>query len=443
MSQDLNDFMKSEGTTSIETLSLIIPSILGVYISTTSATILQSEKKWQFALEFITLLLPMVLTITILSSYIYAVITISFILCLSLFYLAQQQPPQAVHKFEGIEDKRIPFITNARATINILSVIAILAVDFPVFPRRFAKTSTYGFSLMDLGVGLYIFANSIVSPECLNRKDSIAKIVKSCIPLMILGLLRLVFTKSLDYHVPVSEYGVHWNFFFTLLLTKCISSLTVRTAHVKHMRTFSIIILISHELLLQFFLQDIVMGNEPRTNFFLANKEGISSILGYVSLYIYAVYYGHILNEEVYGFTKVYANIKMFISHLIITGTLAFICNMKLGTSRRLINSSYCFWVVFVGILAAFLFYLGELLQRFAFAKNKNYIKSPYIYKAINSNALIFFLLGNIFTGTINFVCNARDVSDPLALFILVMYIFILALIMCGLHEKKFKLKLS
>lgn len=442
MSNYLNDFMKSDGTTATETLGLIIPSILGVYVSTTLVSILRTEKKWQFIIEFITLLLPMVLTITVLSSYINVLIFSTFTISFCLFYAAHNKPHKSKQKINDLEERRIPFITNARATINILSVIAILAVDFQVFPRRFAKTSTFGFSLMDLGVGLYIFANSIVSPECLNRKDSVYKIIKSCIPLLILGLLRLVFTKSLDYHVPISEYGVHWNFFFTLLLTKCISSLIVKTAHVKHMRTFSILILVLHELLLQFYFQDIVMSNDPRINFFLANKEGISSILGYVSLYLFAVYYGHILITEVYGSTKVYASFKLFLSYIITTGSLAYLFNSKFGTSRRLINTPYCFWVVFVGILAAFIFYLGELVQKFAFGKKMNYVKSPLIYKAINFNALIFFLLGNVLTGIINFVCNTREISDPVALFILVLYVLILALFMCGLYDRKFKLKL-
>lgn len=438
---NVDDFMKSNGTTPLETLSLIIPSILGVYMSTTLVSILKIKGTWQFITEFITLLVPMVLNITIFSPYIKGHIIVTFILYMSLLVLAWQQSRQSKQKVCKTEEKRIPFITNARATINIISVIAILAVDFRIFPRRFAKTSTFGYSLMDLGVGLYIFANSIVSPECLNRKDSYNKIVKSCIPLFILGLLRLLFTKSLDYQVPTTEYGVHWNFFFTLLLTKCISSLIIRTAHVKQMGIFSILILIVHEFLLQIYFQDIVMNNEPRTNFFLANKEGISSVLGYVSLYLFAVYFGHILKEEVFGSTRVYANIRMFITYLSIIGILSFFCNMKFGTSRRLTNMAYCFWVIFVGILAAFIFYLGELLQKFSFGKQYSFIRCPYIYEAVNFNSLVFFLLGNVFTGMINFIFVTRNIEDSIALIILLLYISILAIIMCILYTNKVKLK--
>jgi phosphatidylinositol glycan class W len=33
----------------------------------------------------------------------------------------------------------------------LVTAICILGVDFPIFPRRFAKTADYGYGLMDLG----------------------------------------------------------------------------------------------------------------------------------------------------------------------------------------------------------------------------------------------------------------------------------------------------
>jgi len=47
----------------------------------------------------------------------------------------------------------------------LVTAVCILGVDFPVFPRRFAKTETFGFGLMDIGVGSFIFATGLVSQE--------------------------------------------------------------------------------------------------------------------------------------------------------------------------------------------------------------------------------------------------------------------------------------
>ena len=65
----------------------------------------------------------------------------------------------------------LPFVTATRTLTNLVTAIAILAVDFPIFPRRFAKTETYGTGLMDTGVGMFVVIHGLTSPEARGKFD--------------------------------------------------------------------------------------------------------------------------------------------------------------------------------------------------------------------------------------------------------------------------------
>lgn len=44
----------------------------------------------------------------------------------------------------------------------IATAVAILSVDFDIFPRRFAKTYIYGRSVMDLGTATSVYCSAVV-----------------------------------------------------------------------------------------------------------------------------------------------------------------------------------------------------------------------------------------------------------------------------------------
>ncbi|MCP9262124.1 Phosphatidylinositol-glycan biosynthesis class W protein [Dirofilaria immitis] len=104
----------------------------------------------------------------------------------------------------------------------IATAIAILAVDFDVFPNRFAKTSTFGRSLMDLGTATFVYCFAVV--DVFRHYPGRVLLLKasSSIVLIALGITRTVLLNYMNYHYQINEYGVHWNFFITLGMLRLI-----------------------------------------------------------------------------------------------------------------------------------------------------------------------------------------------------------------------------
>lgn len=419
------------GTTPSEIILVIVSSLFYNIIGTIILAFSQKEVKkikFHFVIEFLIVIVPILLNVTILADYAFEVfagflmITLSFI-----WYFSHQRQPLR---------KSLPHdcVTSCRSTINIISVIAILAVDFLIFPRRFAKTETFGYSLMDVGVGLFVFSNAIVD----GGQTDLLKAIKGSIPLLVLGVGRFFVTNQADYHVPVSEYGVHWNFFITLAVTKIFVSLIWTTVKVKYVWINAVLLMVSHEILLEMGLKNFVMSQHKRIGFIEANKEGLASSMGYVYLYLFSAYFSYFLNLKK-GCDHPKKAILKFILLSVCTLTASLICGKYLGISRRLANSAYCFWVAFIGIFMMGLFYISSTLLEVIFKRS---LPPPLIYRAVNYNGLAFFLISNVLTGLINILCNTLSVGSFNSLAILLVYM----LINCGtvtfLYMRKIKLRL-
>jgi len=135
------------------------------------------------------------------------------------------------HRSGPTPKAHLPFLTVYRAHMMMMTVICILAVDFPIFPRVLGKCEDFGTSLMDVGVGSFVFSLGIVSSKSFSAKNS-TPWIKTCIgalrnaaPVLILGFIRLLMVKGVEYPEHLTEYGVHWNFFFTLGLIPALCSM--------------------------------------------------------------------------------------------------------------------------------------------------------------------------------------------------------------------------
>lgn len=185
-----------------------------------------------FVVDYCTLVIPVLLAFTVLADHITTLIITCLSLSLGMVFLQslRSNKLQSQH-FQTLlsadMSKKRPFIGGFRAYVVIATAIAILAVDFVIYPRRLAKAETYGSGLMDVGVGAFIISNAIVSPEARGVYTShtgfisaVFRSLKSSLPLLVLGVVRFISVKGTDYQEHVSEYGTYWNFFFTLFVVR-------------------------------------------------------------------------------------------------------------------------------------------------------------------------------------------------------------------------------
>ena len=192
--------------------------------------------RFSFLLDYATIIAPGVLIFTVLADHSGLVLALMmvFSLVILLYRFSTWHGPPTTYR-DGLQlpyPRRAPFTTLCRAYINLFTAIAILAVDFPIFPRRFAKAETYGTGLMDVGVGGFLMAHGVTAPEARYPEDYSKRLslrtygrmllltMRSVLPLFVLGLLRLVAVKSVGYQEHETEYGVHWNFFFTIAVVR-------------------------------------------------------------------------------------------------------------------------------------------------------------------------------------------------------------------------------
>ncbi|XP_072603755.1 phosphatidylinositol-glycan biosynthesis class W protein isoform X2 [Vulpes vulpes] len=446
-----------------------------------------SSHTWRTRLfiDFVFLIVPLVATLTILSSFVLLEHLAVIILGAGLFYqiycrrtyYARIPVQKILEKFLKIslESEYVPAISCFRVINSAFTAVAILAVDFPLFPRRFAKTELYGTGAMDFGVGGFIFGTAMVCPE-VRRKYAegsrfyyLTKSLYSVWPLVFLGIGRLVIIKSIGYQEHLTEYGVHWNFFFTLMVVKLITSLLLIIFPLNKSWIVAISIIVLYQLALDFTpLKRLILygtdGSGTRIGLLNANREGIISTLGYVAIHMAGVQTGSYMfkkRSHVKDWIKVtycilLTAISLFISLYIVQVNVEVV-------SRRMANLAFCIWIVASSLILLSSLLLGDIILSFAKFLTKGAIvpcswkpvqpsatskkhseslvseaerKEPSLclITAMNRNQLVFFLLSNITTGLINLMVDTLHSSTLWALIVLNLYMFTNCLIIFVLH---------
>lgn len=366
-----------------------------------------------------------------------------------------------------------PFITAYRGAMMIVTCLSILAVDFKIFPRRFAKVETWGTSLMDLGVGSFVFSAGVVSARSIIRDRLAGKnastgsrlltSIRHSLPLILLGLIRMYGVKGMDLAEHTTEFGVHWNFFFTLaLLPPSMALVQFWPPTTLTLALISLTVGSTYQILLGLTRLKAYILTAPRTNFVSQNREGIFSFFGYLAIFVAGQSIGLELLSRISGRSDRAAAItarrnllKRLVSYSVALSLMtslltSFHYGLDLRISRRLANFPYVLWVSAFNCGQITLFCAIETLMFPGVHRATDKLsESPEVEKAIspvirafNRNGLAIFLVANLLTGQVNFRINTLTMSNAEALAIMSAYAALLTAIAVMLDQWNISVKL-
>lgn len=351
-----------------------------------------------------------------------------------------------------------PFITTYRGAMMVVTCLAILAVDFEVFPRRFAKVENWGTSLMDMGVGSFVFSAGVVAAKPI-LKDQMAgrpsrldqrlyRSARHSVPLLILGLIRLYSVKGLDYAEHVTEYGVHWNFFFTLaFLPPFVALFQSLFSLLPSYELLSLLLGSIYQGLLESTRLKVYILTAPRNDLLSKNREGVFSFFGYLAIFLAGQAAGqYLLPRQPIGSSQsksvkvqrfwVLARLAAWsmIWSLLLFFTVSYKYGLAYRVSRRLANLPYVLWVAAFNCTQIAMFCTIETLvfpdvykaaHRTAEMREGQKATSR-ILQAYNRNGLAIFLLANLLTGLVNLTIDTLRIGKEAAIAILFGYAVVL-----------------
>lgn len=398
-------------------------------ISTNYNEKINSPTVWMFLFEFVTLVLPTVFNLTLLSEYSNA--QFAFYLIVFMFPFTWLLFNHNYLSTSDIKTRKSPYMNFYRFMLNTYTVFCILGVDFNVFPRRFAKTENYGYSVMDIGVGCYVCSNALMFniPKVHNITKCAFKVFKQVLPLLVLGIGRTYFVTKSDYQHYVFEYGVHWNFFISLAFLKIINLFVLPFVSNCCLSGVATVLVVIYEIVLNCGLAEWIMSDATRDTLFSANREGILSLIGYEAIFLYSLS----MKWHISAFMKNNHLINnMFL--LIITASLTVVLflitlfiSYFIGVSRRLANAGYVYWILSISSYILFMSIIMENLITVSLQKIgqlHEFNRVSLIIDSINDNLLFFFLFANIITGVINMCMYTLTMNTVISLSILSLYMF-------------------
>lgn len=337
---------------------------------------------------------------------------------------------------------------------------------------------------MDLGVGAFVFSAGVVAARPILKERALSQeqqqghasttqrhllyrrlvhSVRHSLPLLVLGVIRLLSVKGLDYAEHVSEYGVHWNFFFTLaFLPPFVAVFQSALNFIPSYAALAVMLGVSYQIFLESTDLKAYILTAPRTDLFSKNREGIFSFVGYLAIFLAGQDTGmYVMPRSLNprsgssGKSQRTTLLMTLAAWSCIWSSLYFLVTdfhygAGVSVSRRLANLPYVLGVATLATWQLFAYCLVETICFPAFysATDAGAEKEAYdtatsrVVRAYNRNGLAIFLLANLMTGLVNMTVPTLDVGPLGSMGILVAYSTVLTAIAVGLDAYDTTIKL-
>lgn len=423
---------------------MVIPLVFtSASIILTTKTLFRRDSFFEFVFQVLFIVPLLILSFTVGVEFVCCFLSPFFVTAFFLTVVYFLRKWKVNGTFEAMQiylDDRPRSITFLRAAINMITSCCILACDFKIFPGGLHKTRSYGVGLMDTGIGLFVFSMGIVSKPVRSRKTLKNMLIQVAL-LLALGSIRTVVIRLIDYHQDEREYGRDLNAFITLGMTKLIGGLlaSIFSSGISILLC-GLIIAVLHEAILQSGVGDYCTNDKiSRISFLEANREGLVSINGFVSLYLISVSIGTIMYKSRYFEFEHFKSTLLRLTILGITAWIfTFVSIYTTGTSRRIANFGYITWVVSLAtttlIISSLLF---DVLLKVVHNQDKCL---PVIFNIVNYNGLVYFLVSNVLTGFVNIVLSPDKRNTVESICILCIYMTIPCIVNRILYVKRIRI---
>ena len=249
-------------------------------------------------------------------------------------------------------------------------------------------------------------------------------------PLVLAGLGRVLAVRAVAYHQVHSEYGAHWNLFLTLAVVSAVAPLVERrralAGSIGRRAACACALVAAHQLALtRGGLSEPIRTGAPRRGLVAANREGLSSLPGYLALSLASASAA----DGIY-----HATTRPRARPGAPWPALAVVTAAALGvwaaadaldwavepTSRCLCNAAYVAWSLASVVLLFALCHLGPPTLTGAAAAAEAADTRPLpLLGAVDRHPLAFFLAANVLTGAVNLSIDTQSVGAPAAVALL------------------------